>query len=74
MNPLWAILCTAAVAVVGLVVNWLKQRADQETGSIIQAGRDAAVSAVAEARIAKAVVEAPDTKAEVVEVLRKGGF
>jgi hypothetical protein len=68
-------LAFAAVAGLGLfLVIWGKARADREAGEVRQAGREAAVAAVTQARIAEAVVKAPDNKAEVIEALKKGGF
>jgi hypothetical protein len=60
-------------AVLGLFGFFKDEKLKQE-GVELQAGRDAKVAADAQERMAEAVAKAPDTKAEVIDSLKRGDF
>jgi hypothetical protein len=56
------------------LMGFLREKHDQDVGAAIEAGRVSEVAARTEAAIAKAEVEAPTTKAGVIDDLKKGEF
>ena len=57
-----------------MLFGFFKDERLKQEGVDLQAGRDAKVAADAETRMAEAVAKAPDTKAEVVDSLKRHDF
>lgn len=73
-SSLWAICASAVAGLLAMVVEWIKLGQAQSTGAKLQAASVNAVTATAEAAIAQAEVDAPATRAAVVDQLNKGTF
>lgn len=73
-SALWAAAMGALALLLQAVLGWLKQGRDQSTGAALEAGKVSAQTAVTQAAVAQAAVQAPSTTAGVVDELNKGEF
>lgn len=64
----------AFIRSLAIALGWLKEAHDQQIGVDLQAGADAKAAAKAEADMAQAANDAPDTKADVIAALDQGKF
>lgn len=70
----WAVLGAALAPLLLMVVEWMKTGEAKHDGAAIEAGKTSAATAAAQTAIAQAEAAAPDTKAAVIDRLKKGTF